>query len=374
MSDIILHNQNTENFTNIANIFIDEYMPKSQGEFVKIYLYLLRCFNTNTPVSIQSIADKFEIYEKDVERALIYWDKEGILALQRDNNEIITSLNILEVKQKKSNNINIVSRKSPKFIKTFNILKNNQTDNENIKTANTNNTDENEDEDKNINRHSYTPKDASEIIETKKLEIILEKLENQGKVISASDLSTICFITEDLGFPGDLLDYLVEYCNRCHITTLEYIEKVAILWHHNNIKTREDAEKFTSNSPYKKIKEALGIDKIVPAQFHLINTWNLDYNLSFDLILEACKRTVLQTNKPTFKYLEKIIEDWHQNNVQTIKDVEELDKKFNKKQKQKKNKSNNQKSQPVNKFHNFDQQDYDFEELNRIIIEQQQTE
>ena len=37
-----LHNGSSSGVTIISNIFIDYYMPRANGEFVKIYLYLLR--------------------------------------------------------------------------------------------------------------------------------------------------------------------------------------------------------------------------------------------------------------------------------------------------------------------------------------------
>ena len=49
-------------------------MADADGEYVKIYLYLLRCMNTpEESFSISGMADKFEHTEKDIKRALAYW-------------------------------------------------------------------------------------------------------------------------------------------------------------------------------------------------------------------------------------------------------------------------------------------------------------
>lgn len=63
--------------TVITNEFIDEYMPTANGEYVKVYLYLLR--HEERPVEIAEIADALNHTEADVKRALGYWEKAGVL-------------------------------------------------------------------------------------------------------------------------------------------------------------------------------------------------------------------------------------------------------------------------------------------------------
>ena len=75
MSMITLHNTSHPEVTILSNTFIDNYMPEANGEFVKIYLYLLRCINAAENFSISKMADKFDHTEKDIKRALKYWEK-----------------------------------------------------------------------------------------------------------------------------------------------------------------------------------------------------------------------------------------------------------------------------------------------------------
>ena len=61
MSNITLHTDSPATTTCVPNVFIDRYMVHASGEFVKIYLYLLRCINGNkSELSISKMADKFE--------------------------------------------------------------------------------------------------------------------------------------------------------------------------------------------------------------------------------------------------------------------------------------------------------------------------
>ena len=41
-----IYTDTPEGVTVVKNTFIDQYMPQANGEFVKVYLYLLRCANT----------------------------------------------------------------------------------------------------------------------------------------------------------------------------------------------------------------------------------------------------------------------------------------------------------------------------------------
>ena len=80
MKKLTLTNSAQNNTTVLENEFIDQYMIKANGEYVKVYLLLLRHQNeASTPLGISQIADILEVTEKDVIRALNYWNKQGLL-------------------------------------------------------------------------------------------------------------------------------------------------------------------------------------------------------------------------------------------------------------------------------------------------------
>lgn len=72
--------------TVVTNEFIDEYMPAANGEYVKVYLYLLR--HEERAVEIAEIADALNHTEADVKRALGYWEKAGVLVFEPEDREI----------------------------------------------------------------------------------------------------------------------------------------------------------------------------------------------------------------------------------------------------------------------------------------------
>ena len=56
-----------------------------------------------------------------------------------------------------------------------------------------------------------------------------------------------------------------------------------------------------------------------------ITNWINNYAFSIDIIIEACNRTILATQKPDFKYADKILESWFKKGVHHLSDVEKLD-------------------------------------------------
>ena len=97
MEKITLHKDNDFSTTAISNRFIDEYMTSANGEFVKIYLYLMRCMNSpDCSFSISKAADKFNHTEKDIQRALKYWEKMNLLQLEYAPDKSISGIYFLD--------------------------------------------------------------------------------------------------------------------------------------------------------------------------------------------------------------------------------------------------------------------------------------
>ena len=71
--------------TIVANEFIDRYMASASGEYVKVYLYLLR--HQPNPIEIGQIADALDYTEADVKRAIAYWEKNGLLLKKPEESE-----------------------------------------------------------------------------------------------------------------------------------------------------------------------------------------------------------------------------------------------------------------------------------------------
>ena len=92
MDNILLCSNHIPLVTSIHNTFIEKYMLRANGSYVKVYLYLSKCIQAGQDdLSISSLADQMENTEKDIIRALNYWEKQGLLHITRseDGSEIL---------------------------------------------------------------------------------------------------------------------------------------------------------------------------------------------------------------------------------------------------------------------------------------------
>ena len=94
MSCFTIYQDNHTDSTIISNRFIDEYMQAANDAQLKIYLYLLRMMSASRATSISDIADLFNYTEKDVMRALKYWEKHHLLTLDLDEHKNVIGIHL----------------------------------------------------------------------------------------------------------------------------------------------------------------------------------------------------------------------------------------------------------------------------------------
>ena len=76
MHKVEIHKEHLPEVTVLSNIFIDHYMVQAGGEFVKVYLMLLRLSgDPGQELTVAQIADRMNCTEADILRALRYWEK-----------------------------------------------------------------------------------------------------------------------------------------------------------------------------------------------------------------------------------------------------------------------------------------------------------
>ena len=100
-------------------------------------------------------------------------------------------------------------------------------------------------------------------------------------------------------------------------------------------------------------------------EIEYINRWTKEYGFTTDIILEACERTVLATDRHRFEYAEGILSSWKRENVHHKADIHRIDKLY---QKKKTSASGTTGSNANNKFNQFTQNAYDFDALERELL------
>ena len=111
MNRVNIYRAATNEQTSISNLFIDEYMADANDAQLKIYLFLIRMMNANLPTSVADIADKFNYTEKDVLRALMYWESKQLLALDFDAAHNLSGIRVLSLE-----NAYEVTRSAPRSV------------------------------------------------------------------------------------------------------------------------------------------------------------------------------------------------------------------------------------------------------------------
>jgi DnaD/phage-associated family protein len=367
MGKITLHSDNSTSATSVSNIFIDEYMTDANGEFVKIYLYLLRLMNApDAAFSISSIADRFEHTEKDIKRALNYWERMNLLRLEYDDNENLTGICLLDSSQAPApdKTADDAAALTPE---TVTLTADDAAGTKEKTTADEKNT--------TPAKKSYSPDDIRAFRENESVaELFFITERYLGRTLTATDVDTVLYFYDVLGFSTDLIEYLVEYCVCKGHTSIRYIEKVALGWSSSGITTVEQAKQAvnTHGQTYFAVMKALGISgrNLVPTETAFIEKWKDTYGFTTELIAEACQRTITATHQPSFEYTDSILTNWLKCGVKNKADIAKLDAQF-----QSRRKSAAAVPQTAaaantsrNKFNNFDQRSYDYSEVERMLL------
>ena len=409
MTAINISSDIATSFTTVSDIFIDQYMPKANGEFVKVYLYLLRATGSGAGIAtISEIADHFSNTEADIIRALNYWASEGILQLQSGADGQIMGINLcsLSVSGMQAAQSNIQSAVADNAAQnnlqngvvnnaTQNNLQNSVVNNaaQNISTANIRMQDsvveklKSQTTDKaSSSQKEYTLDEIKEFRKNPDISELFFIIETYLKhTLSSTDTNMVLYWLDELHFSTDLVEYLVEYCITKGHSSLRYMNKVALGWADAGIKTVDQAKDDAAahSQIYYSVMKALGITgrNLVDSEVSLINKWVGEYGFDIELVKAACSKTISAIQKPSFEYTDSILANWRKKDVHTLKDVEVLDANFAKANKASatgssqgtnaangSSKPKNNNSSSKNKFNNFNQRNNDYDKLEKLFL------
>ena len=409
MTAINISSDIATSFTTVSDIFIDQYMPKANGEFVKVYLYLLRATGSGAGIAtISEIADHFSNTEADIIRALNYWASEGILQVQTGADGQIIGINLcsLSVSGMQAAQSNIQSAVADNAAQNNlqnsvvnnaaqNILQNSVVNNaaQNISTVNTRMHDsvvqklKSQTPDKAASsQKEYTLDEIKEFRKNPDISELFFIIETYLKhTLSSTDTNMVLYWLDELHFSTDLVEYLVEYCITKGHSSLRYMNKVALGWADAGIKTVDQAKDDAAahSQIYYSVMKALGITgrNLVDSEVSLINKWVGEYGFDIELVKAACSKTISAIQKPSFEYTDSILANWRKKDVHTLKDVEVLDANFAKANKASatgssqgtnaangSSKPKNNNSSSKNKFNNFNQRNNDYDKLEKLFL------
>ncbi len=334
MTSIKISNHLSTTSTPINNTFIDYFMPPANGEFVKVYLYLLRTALCGLSPTISDMADALNNTESDVTRALKYWEKQGLLILHFNAVKDVEFIELLPIREPDKTpapvvNIAPVVNMPPK-------------------------------------KPNYSIKEIANAFTSPEMEHLSYEAEVLlGQQISPENLQTLYYIYDQLNFSVDLISYLIEYCVTIGKKSFQYIEKVAISWHEQGIKNRGQAKSATENfnKLNSSIKKALGLVTWGEEAGRFAKLWTEEYQMDSDLIIEACNRAYKRTSgENSLSYTAAILKNWHEQGIKDLNSLKKADSDF--KEKSQKIYTKNTKNIKTTSFHNFEQgEDIDYDAI-----------
>ena len=360
MSMIQLKSDYPHNHISVPRVFIDKYMADANGEFVKVYLFLLRCMGSSatSDCSISAIADHFNYTEKDILRALKYWEKVGVLNIELNSKNQLTGLCFKDltggVQPTAEPMVEISVAPETPVVEEAKPARTKKSTSSSVSK-----------------KREYTLDEVREFTSNDEISELLFIIETYLKhPLNSTEMNAVFFWYDGLKFSRELIEYLVEYCITTGHSSLRYMDKVAIGWAENGIDSIEKAKEHVTirSKAYYSIMKAFGISgrNLADSEITYVNKWSKEYSFDIEIIQEACKRTISATQKPSFEYADTILTNWHNQNVHTIKDITVLDEAFNK------SKRNVTPAQTTtskrNKFNNFEQRSYNFDELEKKLL------
>ena len=309
-------------FAPVSYDFIDQALAQAGGEFVKTYLMLLR-LAPRAEISFGLLADQLNQTEKDVQRALKYWEKTGWLSLKEEDGAL--------------KEIVFTYPAAKAYFAEAAMAKETVPDQSQAteKTAVA--------EDQPPEPKNYSAKEMKRLMKQDDFSQLIFVVERYlGRPLSAMDTDLFAYLYDELKFPGETLEYLVEYCvdiwekrgRKKDQTIIAYMNSVAISWHRAGATdlaaARQQVKLYGQQIlSFRDVEKAFGLKtrNLTEDEQQMIIHWIFEKNLPQALMLEACRRTIRAKNAPDFNYLEGILKGWEKQGVKTLEDVEAADQK-----------------------------------------------
>lgn len=263
--------------------FFDYFLPKTNGDYLKIYLYGLKACIEKKPLTDVEIAEALGVLPADVANAWSYWENEGMITNDGGMIEFENPKDMDFQTSVSDNN----KKKSEDFGKVVSEIENNETFREAIAT----------------------------------IEAVYPRLLSQNDVASLYDI----IVTQ--GISVNLFLITAAHCFGMKKNHFNYIAKVLTETYKKGYTSPETMEQHyaslnESQQVYGRIKKILKIYNrdLIDKEKEFIDKW-LSMNKTDEEIKEAFEKTILNTGKLSFPYMDKIVCGTGGNNKNTAASV-----------------------------------------------------
>lgn len=177
---------------------------------------------------------------------------------------------------------------------------------------------------------SYTGEQINAFIsENKDIESLFNSCQSvMGKSFNTHDYNSIIYLRSFYKFSDEYILMLLAHCVEIEKASWAYIRKTAKGLYDEGIDTYEKLEKHFAQRRNKrsleyKIRKLFGIGEreFTKREKDIFEAW-INQKINFELIKKAYEVTVDNTGKPSSSYTAKIIENWLSTGIKTAEDAE----------------------------------------------------
>lgn len=279
----------------VFNSFVDKFIKEANPSYIKVYLYLIRHISAGNKISLSRMSNDTGLIKSDIISAFIYWDNQGVISYNNDPDNVrIQILNLdasayMTQTSLPSGDIDVPEPHQDER-KLFQ-------PNESVSSS---------------YKANVVVKAIHDDEKLAHLFSIIQQMLNKN--LSSNDYKIIYSFIDYLKLPEQVVIILFEYCISINKTNMRYIEKIAYSWADSGINTIDAAESFIRNKTeqqtiqsYYKHKFKISGRDFTETEIKLLQTWINDYKADEAIIVAAFEKTVLNTGKISFKYMDSII-------------------------------------------------------------------
>ncbi len=265
--------------TDIPDIFFTEYLPETKGDYVKVYFYMLFLSKYNKEIKINDLSKTLALDFPTVQDAIKYWEDKGILIKKTDG---YTLADIQEME--------VAKLYSPKV--------------------------------------TSSPEDAIKSAQSQYRAKAIDNINSQffQGVMSPSWFNDIDLWFNKYGFDEQVMLALFNYAYDKRALHRNYLQATAEAWSKNNIKTFNDLDAYFEKQEkrgglYNEISKKLNLyRKLTTYEEEDIVKWTENYGYGMDII-EIALKTASSKNKIRFDYIDTLLTDWHQKELNSPQEV-----------------------------------------------------
>ena len=273
----------------VENIFINEYMPVAEGDFVKVYLLARLYAETERSVSDIEMAKQLGISKDRILEAWNYWEEWGAIKKHylAGSGRLDFAVEFVNLKEMLYGG----DSDEPILIETDPEIK------------------------------------VKPVFGNEEINSFMKQIEQKfGRTLSPTDMRTIITWMEDYKATPEVILKAVDYCIAKNKMSFRYMDSLIEGWTAQGLNTADKIDDYLEEydqkfSRYKRVLQALGLSRnATEEERRIMDIWFEDMGFNMDKVLEACGKTAGISN-PNIRYVSKVLENWKKEATQDKRDV-----------------------------------------------------